>query len=89
MFSLAYLKSLGERALVTFCATLGSLLGSGAVGLLDAPWEQSLSAAGLAAILSVLVSVGGGATTTSSSPALTSKETEQELANNAETINNY
>lgn len=72
----AYLKVLAERALVTFAATLGSLLGAGATGLLDAPWEQSLSAAGLAALLTVLASVGGGAFTSSDSPALTSKETE-------------
>jgi hypothetical protein len=78
-FSTAYLKALGERAIVVFAASLASLLGAGATGLLDAPWEQSLSAAGLAALLAVLASVGGGAVTTSSSPALTSKETEVTL----------
>lgn len=72
----AYLKKLGERAVVTFAATLGALLTAGGTGLLDAPWEQSLSAAGMAALLAVLVSVGGGAATSSDSPALTSKETE-------------
>jgi hypothetical protein len=81
MFTTAYLKSLGERALVVFAATLGSLLSAGGFGLLDAPWQQSLSAAGLAALLAVLVSVGGGAATTSNAPALTSNETENQLAN--------
>jgi 4-amino-4-deoxy-L-arabinose transferase-like glycosyltransferase len=75
-FTTAYLKVLGERALIAFASTLVSLLGAGATGLLDAPWEQSLSAAGLAALVAVLTSVAGGAVTSSSSPALTSKETE-------------
>ena len=79
MFTVAYLKSLGERALVVFASTLGSLLGAGGFGLLDAPWEQSLSVAGLAALLAVLVSVGGGAATSSNKPALTSDETEKTL----------
>lgn len=74
----AYLKKLGERALVAFATTLGALLTAGGTGLLDAPWEQSLSTAGMAALLAVLVSVGGGAVTTSNSPALTSKDTELE-----------
>lgn len=72
----AYLKVLAERALVAFAASLVSLLGVGATGLLDAPWEQSLSAAGLAALLTVLGSVAGGKITSSDSPAFTSKETE-------------
>lgn len=72
----AYLKVLAERAIMAFAASLGSLLASGATGLMDAPWEQSLSTAGLAALLVVLGSVAGGAVTSSNSPALTSKETE-------------
>jgi len=89
MFSLSYLKSLGERALVAFCSTLAGLLAAGGFGLLDAPWEQSLSTAGMAALAAILVSVGGGALTTSKAPALTSSDTETELANNSETTNVY
>lgn len=72
----AYAKKLAERAVVAFAASLGALLTAGGTGLLDAPWEQSLSTAGMAALLAVLLSVTGGAATTSDSPALTSKETE-------------
>jgi len=75
--NLAYWKKLGERALVAFAASLGGLLTAGATGLLDAPWEQSLSTAGMAALLAVLASVAGGAATSSDSPALTSKATEE------------
>lgn len=81
MFTVAYLKKLGERALVAFASSLGSLLTAGGFGLLDAPWGQSLSAAGMAALLALLVSVAGGATTTSNEPALTSKETEEAVTN--------
>lgn len=80
MFTFAYLKSLAERALVVFAAALGGLLTAGGFGLLDAPWEQSLSAAGMSALIAVLVSVGGGAVTSSNAPALTSESTEKELA---------
>lgn len=74
----AYVKKLGERALVAFASTLGALLTAGGTGLLDAPWEQSLSAAGMSALLAVLLSLAGGGLTTSDSPAFTSKETEIE-----------
>lgn len=80
MFTTAYLKSLGERALVVFAATLSSLLIAGGTGLLDTPWQQSLSTAGMAALVAILVSIGGGAATSSQAPALTSKTTEKELA---------
>ena len=72
----AYFKVLAERVIMAFAATLGALLTAGGTGLLDAPWQQSLSAAGMAALLMLLASVAGGATTTSNSPALTSKTTE-------------
>ncbi len=74
----AYVKKLAERALVAFASTLGALLTAGGTGLLDAPWEQSLSAAGMSALLAVLLSLAGGGLTSSDSPAFTSKETEIE-----------
>ena len=80
MFTRAYLKSLLERAIVVFASTLAGLLSAGSFGLLDAPWQQSLSAAGMAALVAVLLSVGGGAVTGSKAPALTSEATEKTLA---------
>ena len=80
MFTLAYLKALGERAPTVFASTLAGLLSAGAFGLLDAPWEQALSASGMAALIAVLLSVGGGKFTSSKAPAMTSKETQKELA---------
>lgn len=79
MFTLANLKALGERAIVVFASTLAGLLSAGAFGLLDAPWEQSLSTAGMAALVAVLLSVGGQATTSSEGPTFTSRETELDV----------
>lgn len=84
MFTSAYLKSLFERAVTVFAASLAGLLTAGGFGLLDAPWEQSLSTAGMAALAAVLLSVGGGAVTTSKAPAMTSKGTEKTLALSSE-----
>lgn len=84
MFTLAYLKSLGERAVTVFASTLAGLLGAGAFDLLNAPWEKSLAAAGMAALVAVLLSVGGGAVTSSKAPAMTSEQTEKTLAKTPE-----
>lgn len=75
--NLAYWKKLGDRAVTVFAASLGSLLTAGAFDLLNAPWQQALATSGMAALVAVLLSIGGGAVTTSDSPALTSKETEE------------
>lgn len=74
----AYLKVLLERALVAFATSLGALLTAGGFDLLNAPWEQSLATAGMAALATILASIAGGGLTTSNSPAFTSKETEIE-----------
>lgn len=80
MFTLAYLKKLGERALTVFASALAGLLSAGAFDLMNAPWKDSVAAAGMAALVAVLLSVGGGVTTTSNGPDLTSKETENIVA---------
>lgn len=75
-FTTAYLKLLGERALAAFASALVALLGSGAVNLLEVPWQDALATSAGAALVAVLYSIAGGAVTSSSTPALTSKETE-------------
>lgn len=47
-----------ERAVKTFAQTTVALIGTNAVGILDIDWAQTASAAGLAAVLSVLTSIG-------------------------------
>jgi hypothetical protein len=55
---LSYVKALLERGTKTFAQTLGASLTAGATDLLSVGWKQALSVAGLAALLSVLTSVG-------------------------------
>lgn len=47
------------RAVKTFAQTLGAMLTAAGTGLLDTDWVTSLSVAGMAALLSVLTTVGG------------------------------
>ena len=49
----------GVRALKTAAQTAAGLLGSNQIGLTDADWAGVGSAAGIAAILSLLTSLGG------------------------------
>jgi hypothetical protein len=65
-----YLKELAERALKTFAQSLAAILTAGAVDLLSVPWAGALSAAGLAALLSVLTSVGSAPWGESDTPSL-------------------
>ena len=58
MFTLTFWRDAVERAVKTFCQSLVAVLGAGSVGLLNVPWVTSLSTAGLAALLSLLTSVG-------------------------------
>jgi hypothetical protein len=57
MFTYAFCRSTFERAVKTFAQTLVALLSVHGIGLLDAPWVTALSAAGMAALLSVLTSL--------------------------------
>lgn len=57
MFSKAFALAAAERALKTFAQTLAALLVADGTGLLDSQWVPRLSAAGMAALLSVLTSV--------------------------------
>lgn len=65
-----FLRETLERAIKTFAQTLVAILGAGAVDLLSVPWGSALSAAGLAALLSVLTSVGSAAWGDEDTPSL-------------------
>ena len=62
-----------ERAIKTGAQTLASLLVVDGPGLLDSQWVPRLSAAGMAALLSVLMSVASDAAT-GDGPSLTRAE---------------
>jgi len=72
-FALAVL----ERAVKTFAQSAAALLVAAGTGLLDADWVQILSVSGMAAVVSVLTSIGTGAVT-DGSPSVGSVETVNE-----------
>lgn len=74
MFTLAFAKASLERMIKTFAQSLAALLVADGTGLLDTAWETSLSVAGMAAVVSLLTSVGSGAVG-EPGPSLTRSET--------------
>lgn len=69
----AFWQSAGERSAKTFAQTLAALLIADGTGLLDSAWLPRLSAAGMAALISVLTSIGSDAAT-GDGPSLTGAE---------------
>ncbi|MGH3991235.1 MAG: holin [Pseudonocardiaceae bacterium] len=57
MFTYRFWRQASERAIKTFLQTLVALLSVNGIGLFDAPWSTALSAAGMAALLSLLTSM--------------------------------
>lgn len=54
-----WIKAAGIRAIKTGAQTLASLIGTGAVGILELDWPQMLSVTATAMVLSILTSVAG------------------------------
>lgn len=73
MFSTSFWKAAFERAVKTFAQALAALLVADGTGLLDTAWGTALSVAGMAAVVSLLTSVGSG-TIGEGGPSLTSTE---------------
>ena len=59
MFTNDFWRSTGERAVRTAAQALLALVGTSVTGVLDVDWIQALSVAGLATLLSVLMSLVG------------------------------
>jgi hypothetical protein len=60
IFTKAFAKAAGERAIKTVAQTGASLIVAAGVGLLDADWVAIGSVAGMAGVVSLLTSVGSG-----------------------------
>ena len=75
MFSIDFWKASAERALKTFIQVLLAGLGTAQVGVLDLAWEQSLSLAASAAVLSLLTSLGSANFGKSVGPSLVGETT--------------
>ena len=62
MFTAQFWKATAERAIKTFAQALLAILGAGGAKLLDVDFVGGLLAALMAAVISVLTSIVGGAT---------------------------
>ena len=60
IFSRAFVVATSERAIRSFAASLASLLTASGTGLLATDWGEKISVAGMAALVTVLLAVGGG-----------------------------
>lgn len=74
MWSKAFWKATAERSIKTLAQSGAALLVGDGVGLLDVDWVDVGSIAGLAAVVSILTSVGSAAAT-DGTPSLTHAET--------------
>ena len=77
MFTKAFALATLERAIKTFCQAAVAVLTAGATGLLDVDWIGIGSVAGLAAVVSVLTSVGS-AGFNGTGPSLASESLDSE-----------
>jgi hypothetical protein len=60
LFSRAFLLATVERAIRSFAASLASLLTAAGTGLLATDWGEKFSVAGMAAVVTILLAIGGG-----------------------------
>lgn len=74
IFTKAFGLATFERAVKTFAQTLAALLLADGTDLLTTNWATALSVAGMAAVISVLTSVGSGAVG-ESGPSLATEST--------------
>jgi hypothetical protein len=70
MFTSLFWKLTAERAVKTFAQTLAGVLVVGGATLLSAHWTTALATAGMAAVVSVLTSVGSLKIGTPDSPSV-------------------
>ena len=69
----AFWKAAVERAIKTLAQTAAALLLADGTGLLEVDWGSTASVSGMAALISILTSVGTGALT-DGAPSLTDAE---------------
>lgn len=70
MFTCLFWRFAFERAVKTFAQTVTALFSASGIGLLNAPWIEVLSVAGMTALLSVLTSIASERVGERESPSL-------------------
>lgn len=69
IFTKRFLKAAGERAVKTLCQVAAATIIANGTGLIDTDWIGVLSTSGMAALLSVLTSVGSDTLTEGDGPS--------------------
>lgn len=72
----SFWKAAAERAVKTFAQTAAALLTGNVTGLLEVDWISLVSVSGLAALVSLLTSVGTDAVTGGTGPSLVNESAE-------------
>lgn len=72
MWTKSFWKQTSERAIKTFAQALAAFISIDVIGILDVNWTLGFSTAALAALLSVLTSVGSAGIGPESSPSAVS-----------------
>lgn len=72
MWTRTFWQAVAERALKTLAQAAAAMLVADGTGLLDADWLTVLSVSGMAAVVSVLTSIGSAAAT-DGGPSLTTE----------------
>ncbi|HEX2298284.1 MAG TPA: holin [Pseudonocardiaceae bacterium] len=86
MFTYLFWRFAIERAIKTFAQTLTALFSAGGIGLLNAPWIEVLSVAGMTALLSVLTSIASERVGEPESPSLVRSEPPAESTQRAPAV---
>ncbi|MGV3564216.1 MAG: holin [Nocardioides sp.] len=63
IFTLTFARAAVERAIKTAAQTAGALLIANGTGLLDTDWTAAASVSGMAAVISLLTSIGSDVAT--------------------------
>ena len=74
LFSRAFLLATLERAIRSFAASLASLLTASGAGILSTDWSDKFSVAGMAALVTILFSIGGGTLGKGDGPSFVGQE---------------
>jgi hypothetical protein len=74
LFTRKFWVATAERAIRSFAASLASLLTASGTGLLETSWAEKLSVAGMAALVSILLAIGGGTFGKGDGPSFTGEE---------------
>ena len=74
IFTPTFWKAAVERATKTAAQTAAAMLTASGAGLLDADWRATVSVSGMAAVISVLTSIGSDALTDGAGPSLVDAE---------------